>query len=191
MKINLLPWRQERDRQRKQQFSQALALMALVGVMIAAGYWQWRQGTIDTQQARNQYLNQQIAELDRKAGELNKLKEERQKLLDRIEVIKALQQERPQTVRLFSNVVTAMPEQVYLQSLERAQALVSMKGQAESNHEVSRLLRNLDSAEYLATPNLSRVSRVKEGGSGWMEFDLSVTLRPPKPAGEQDGSTQQ
>ena len=62
-RINLLPWRAERRRQRKQQFNMMLGVAALAGLVLSGLIWLYYSGQISGQKDRNTYLQGQIAAL--------------------------------------------------------------------------------------------------------------------------------
>jgi type IV pilus assembly protein PilN len=72
-KINLLDWRAARRARRLELFRNlmALAVVAAVG-LVALGYFAMTNA-ISQQQARNNYLKQQIAEIDQKIKEIEDL----------------------------------------------------------------------------------------------------------------------
>ncbi|MDH2433611.1 PilN domain-containing protein [Pokkaliibacter sp. MBI-7] len=186
MRINLLPWRQEREELRKKYFNQAMLGGLIVAALCLAGYWQWRNMQIDIQQGRNQYLKAQIARLDKQAGELRSIQDRQQLLLDRIDVINGLQAERPVMVNLLADVVRDVPEKVFLTAMKRSNDQVAIQGKAQNNLQVSSFLRTLDQGERFHLPNLSRVAKA-DSPAGWMDFDLKVDLQKPKAAEPTEG----
>ena len=62
-KINLLPWRAERRRQREREFYTMLGAAALAAVAVLFGWWYWMGLRLDNQDARNAYLTDQIKSL--------------------------------------------------------------------------------------------------------------------------------
>ena len=91
LRINLLDWRAERRELRKRQFFQMLALGGLVGVIVAGSLYFHASGAVEHQRARNQYLTQQVAEIDQKIKEIEGLERTRDNLLARMRVIETLQ----------------------------------------------------------------------------------------------------
>ena len=72
-RINLLQWREELRKQRQQAFYMAiLGSVLLAGILVAAtsAYF---QGKIEHQEARNKYLEDEIALLDAQIDEIKEL----------------------------------------------------------------------------------------------------------------------
>jgi len=184
--INLRPWREELRAERQKQF-----LTMLVGMVIVAGglvfLWQGNVSSqIEYQKSRNAYLNTSMQELDKKTKEIQQLKEKKEKLLSRMKVIQDLQGTRPIIVRVFDELVKTLPEGLYYNSLNRTGSQLSIKGMAESNNRISGLMRNLESSQWFASPNLKDVSAVK-GDDALNRFDMTVQQVMPSISQEKKG----
>jgi type IV pilus assembly protein PilN len=176
--INLRPWREELRAERQKQF-----IGTLVGVLILACalvfVWQDYVGSqTEYQKSRNGYLKSSMTELDKKIKEIKELKSEKKKLLDRMKVIQDLQGTRPVIVRVMDELVRALPDGLYYESLEREGDQITIQGMAESNNRISGLMRNFESSVWFANPNLSDVSAVA-GQDSLNSFDLSIKQVTP------------
>jgi len=187
-KINLLPWRDEYRREKQQEF---LSVLGFIGLATALAAYLWIssiQGAIDNQNQRNSILDAEIAALEEKVKEISELRKRRTELLDRMKVIQALQGERPVIVRYFDELVRAMPEGIYLTTLDRTGDRIELKGISESNVRVSSLMRNIDESDWFSAPNLSSVKAAPQFGEQASEFSLSFKTSKPKEANaEQEG----
>lgn len=187
-KINLLPWRDEYRREKQQEFMTVLGVVAAAAALAGYLWISSVNGAIEAQQTRNQMLEKEIAGLEEKVKEITELKKRRAELLDRMKVIQALQGERPVIVRYFDELVRAIPEGVYLTSLERSGNVINLRGVTESNVRVSALMRNVDESEWFSTPNLSSVQAKPEFGEQASEFTMSFSTSKPKDDTEEEGS---
>ncbi|MEL0161371.1 MAG: pilus assembly protein PilN, partial [Halieaceae bacterium] len=89
--INLLPWREWRRQQRRQQFLKSLGIVAVFAVLSIFIWDLLVNYLIDRQQNRNDYLREHIAQLDREVSEIRELQQRRNQLVERMEIIQALQ----------------------------------------------------------------------------------------------------
>lgn len=194
-RINLLPWREERRSQRQKEFGATVALSALAGVVLwflVNGYY---SAQIEGQQARNGYLDQQIAQVDRTITEIEELDRQRARLLARKEVIEQLQASRSQMVHLFDALVRTIPDGVMLTTLKQEGEKLTLEGRAQSNARVSTYMRNLEGAGWMANPRLSVIEARAEGAGVHSAalpyvFNLSVTLsKPAEEAAPDDDGT--
>jgi len=165
-RINLLPWRAELRAQRRNQFFVAMGGAAvLAGVLLLASYFVF-DGMIGGQRDRNEFLKAEIAALDKQIEEILELENSKSRLLARMEIIEQLQRSRPGIVHVFDELVTAMPEGVFLKSVKQTGRRIEMVGVAESNTRVSALMRNIDDSEWLTKPDLEVVEVKPIGGRG-------------------------
>ena len=93
-RINLLPWRAERRKQRQQQFYTMLGAAAIIAVLAVFGVKMYYDSLIESQQARNAYLQQEITAVEAKIKEIDELDRKRASLLQRKQVIEQLQASR-------------------------------------------------------------------------------------------------
>src|SRR5690554_2342733 len=99
--INLLPWRERLREERKRQFLvTVVGTFALAGLLLIGGD-RLVNNAIANQTRLNDYLNQQIAVLDREIAEIREIQVQKKALTERMAVIQDLQGTRPVIVRLF------------------------------------------------------------------------------------------
>ena len=173
--INLLPWRDELRKKRRQNF-----LVSLVAALVAAAtvMYGWRLlvgSQIDFQQRRNAFIKAEIKKVDKKLKEIAELDKTRASIIARMQVIQDLQARRPEAVHLMDELVTSMPDGVYLTALNQSGRVVDLQGRAQSNARVSALMRNTEDSEWLATPQLQIVeNKSKDKAAGFSDFKLVV-----------------
>lgn len=184
--INLLPHREWERQEKKRDYGVLLGL----GVMLAAAivglvYFQMN-AKIDYQLSRNKYIQSEIGNLDKQIAEISDLKKVRRNLLERMEVIQALQGSRPSIVHLFTEIVSTVPNGVYLKSLLQTGTNLVMNGQAESNARVSTYMRNLDKSDWLKEPILSVIEVEDIKVDRISTFTLTVKQTSPNATDEDD-----
>jgi type IV pilus assembly protein PilN len=186
-RINLLPWREERRAQRRKEFLAMLGLAALAGVVLSFLVISWHGAQIDGQNERNEYLRTQIQSLDTQIKEIERLDEQKARLLARKEVIEQLQASRSQMVHLFDSLVRTIPDGVVLTSIRQEGQKLTLEGRSQSNARVSTYLRNLESSGWMTNPELA-IIEAREGEPGLpFTFRLTVTLANPNAPRDEDG----
>ena len=180
--INLLPWRADLRKRRQKEF--LIGLAGAVGLAVVIGLLaHFTVSTmIDAQQAKNDLLKSEITKLDKQIEEIIALEEEKARMVARMEVIEKLQKSRPEVVKLFDDMVSTLPEGVYLTSVNQNARSLEFNGIAQSSTRVSAFMRNIDAAEVLGNPEL-KVIETGAPGSG-SKFTLFSTLKTP--AGEEE-----
>lgn len=183
--INLLPWREERRQELKKQFLVSLVLVLALGVGLVLLADRIVNSQIDNQNARNQYLTENIKVLDKQVAEIRELQKRRNQLIDRMRVIQELQGNRPIIVRVLDQLVRTVPDGVFYTKLSTKGTTISISGTAESNNRVSSLMRRLDASDWLANPNLDKVQAAPQFGDQATKFNLTVKLQLPKTGDEE------
>lgn len=190
-RINLLPWREMRRQERQKQYIVALSA-SVAGVLVFALLVHLQiLAMINYQEKRNRYLENEIALLDRKIVEIEKLEKTRQALIDRIEVIQELQANRPAVVHLFDELVKTLPDGTYLTSLNQGGKQLTLEGKAESNTRVSSYMRQLDDSAWLDQASLHFIETQQVEQIRVSRFKLNVAQTIPSRDGETfDGAVQ-
>ena len=184
-KINLLPWRTERRKLRQKEFVTMLGSAAGAAVLLSIAIVMYYNGQISGQEARNAYLQQQIAQVELQIAEIDELDRKKANLLKRKEVIEQLQASRSQMVHLFDELVRTIPEGVRLNSIKQAGDVLTLEGFAQSNARVSSYMRNLEASGWMTSPDLS-IIEAKGGDRGLPNmFSLRVTLKNPNAVSEE------
>ncbi|MCB1960971.1 MAG: PilN domain-containing protein [Rhodocyclaceae bacterium] len=176
IRINLLPHREEKRVQRRQQFYLLAAGMVVLGALIGFLVNSVIGGVIEGQEEKNNFLKTEIAKLDKDIAEIKRLRSQIEALLARKQVIESLQSHRAETVHLLNELVRQTPEGVYLRSIKQTGLKVTLAGYAQSNARVSTLMRNLDGSEFLERPELIEVKTAQVDDRRVSEFTLDISL---------------
>ena len=186
-RINLLPWRLERRKQRQKDFMTMLGLSALGAVVLAFLIVNYYSRQISGQNERNQFLQQKIAEVQKEIEEIKTLEDKKARLLKRKEIIEELQADRSQMVHLFDSLVRTIPDGVVLTSIKQEGDKLTLEGRSQSNARVSTYMRSLEGSGWMTKPELS-IIEAKEGDVGLpFTFSLSVSLANPNAPKDADG----
>lgn len=155
--INLLPWRAERRKQRQNEFVMLLGLVVVTAAFIIYSVNGIYDSAITEQNSRNNLLTSEIKVLDGKIKEIQELKNTRQQLMERMDLIQALQGDRPIIVHLFDEMVQAVPDELYFTSVDVKGSQVTIKGVAKTNTRLSSLMRNIGGSAWFEDPSLIKV----------------------------------
>ena len=183
-RINLLPWREEERKKRQRDFGVAMggSVVAAIAVVMLTifGFSQM----ISSQEARNERLRNEIAELEKSIEEIDGLERQKERLLARMEIIDQLQKSRPEIVHLFDEMVRQLPEGVYLTGMKQTGSRVEIRGVAQSSTRVSALMRQIDASTWLRDPEVERVETTEIGSSRQAQF--VVYLKQARTDGSDD-----
>jgi type IV pilus assembly protein PilN len=154
-KINLLPWREEQRKQKKQSFLTALGLSAIATLGILGLIHANINGQKEYQEHRNKMLQDEIALLDIKIVEIKSIEDKKRKLLAKIDLIQKLQESRPEIVHLFDEIPKSTPDGVFLTKITQTGADLVFDGKSQSNARVSAFMRAIETSPWLELPTLN------------------------------------
>ena len=157
--INLLPHREAARKRRRSAFYAALVMAALAGVLICGAMYSWYLAQIESQRARNTFLQLEITRLDGQIKDIATLQAEITALRARQTAVEDLQGNRNLPVYLLNELVRQLPDGVYINSMKQENQTVLMTGIAQSNERVSELLRNFaNNSAWLTKPELVEIT---------------------------------
>jgi type IV pilus assembly protein PilN len=174
--INLLPWRQELRQRRRKEFLIGIGAAGGLAALLALLAHLTVSSMIDAQNRRNDLLKAEIAELDKAIELIIALEDQKARMISRMEVIDRLQASRPEVVKLFDQIVSTLPEGVYLTSVKQAGKKLTFDGVAQSSTRVSAFMRNIDASESLSSPELKVIQTGASAGPG-AQFTLFASQR--------------
>ena len=186
-RINLLPWREERRKQRQKETGLMLGAAAIGALLLSFVIVSYYNGQIDGQNERNAFVQSQIDDVKKKNEEIKVLEEKKAKLLARKEVIEKLQANRSQMVHLFDSLVRTIPDGAVLTSIKQDSETLTLEGRAQSNARVSTYMRNLEGSGWMTNPDLSIIeAKGSDKGLPYV-FKLQVKLANPNAPKDEDG----
>lgn len=189
IRINLLPHRELRRKVRQQQIVAQAVLVSFLGIVVVWGIYTIIAGRMEYQNGRNQYLNNQIAILDKEIAENTEVREIRKKtqeLLARKQVVETLQNSRSEAVHLLDQLVRLLPDGVYFQSVKQEDYDINLVGYAQSNAWVSTLMRSLESSPWLESPLLIEIKAMTINNIRQNEFNMKIKLKQTTIDGTQN-----
>lgn len=188
-RINLLPWRAERRKQREREFYMQVgaALVAALFVLIVWSYWMGAR--IDNQSQRNEYLQGEIKQLDNRIAKIKDLEKVRDGLLQRKQIIEQLQANRSQMVHLFDELVKTIPGSARLSSMKQSGDSMSLDGVAQSNSSVAEYMRNIEASPWMGHADLRKTENTHDDSRMPYSFGLDVKLNTPSADGPASSST--
>jgi type IV pilus assembly protein PilN len=149
---------------------------------------------VSGQTVRNDFLKAEIAKVEAQNKEIEKLDEQKRRLLARKEVIEKLQANRSQMVHLFDSLVRTIPDGVSLSNIKQDGEVLTLEGRAQSNARVSAYMRNLETSGWMTKPELSIIEAKPEdtkelaatGASRALPYVFKLQVRLANPMAEEE-----
>ncbi|NQY49691.1 MAG: PilN domain-containing protein [Colwellia sp.] len=152
--INLLPWREEALKAQKKQYFTILTAVGLTVLALVLMINFYFQARIDGQNSKNQYLKNEIAQLDIQIAEIRTLNDKKSALEKRINVIEQLQRSRNVGTQVLDEIAKIIPNGVYITEMEKQGNTLQLIGKSESNNHLANMIRAVELSDLFvdATP---------------------------------------
>jgi type IV pilus assembly protein PilN len=159
--INLLPHREAAKKRKKEIFFFSLGVSALLGGVLSVLFSYYLSARIEEQKIRNDFLTEESKKLDGQIKDIAGLQSEIASLKARQQSVEDLQADRNLPVHILSELVSYVPNGIFLTSLKQTGLTLSVTGQAQSQERVSELLRNFSTkTQWLIKPELVEIISV-------------------------------
>lgn len=175
IRINLLPYREEINKRKQQQFKTLMYGAVLIGLTSVAGTYLFIDNMTNNQLERNTLLETSIAHLDTELTEIQKLKQEKDAFLLKKNKIEELQLKRLQAAKILDSLNETIPDNTYLTSLEAVTAdSYRLNGRTSSDNRVANMMRAMPNTGIFNQPELLSIKK----NNSYQEFTLQATLQP-------------
>jgi type IV pilus assembly protein PilN len=152
--INLLPWREAALKEKQKEYFSILTAIGLIAFALVLAVNFYYQARIDGQNSKNQYLKNEIAQLDIQIAEIRTLNEKKAALQKRIDVIEQLQLSRNVGTQVLDEIAKVIPNGIYITQLEKQGNVIYLTGKSESNNHLANMIRAVELSDLFidATP---------------------------------------
>lgn len=177
IRINLLPVKKTRKQRQLASHLWFLGGVLVVAALVAWGLLWHLSGQIKTKEERIAQQRQELRQLQKKIGEVNRYKELKAQLDAKLDVLKRLRAQRQGPVRLLDALCDALPEKVWLTSFEEAGGKVRLQGIGINEDSVAEFMRRLDASPEYEQVELQVTRQKSQAGLKLQEFSLTCRMQ--------------
>ena len=181
IQLNMLPYREEQDKQKKAQFTRLMIFSGLIGVGLLVFTYVSLSGLILNQESRNQQLTAGIDQLNIQINEVETLEAEKRDFLARKAKVEELENKRFEAARMIDSLNTVAPEGVYLTGIKAKDvSTYTLSGKATSDSKIADFMRVIPSTNVFGQPSLDSINKVESV----QEFELTVAVASAPMSGD-------
>ena len=181
IQLNMLPYREEQDKQKKAQFTRFMIFSGLFGVGLLIFTYVSLSGLILNQESRNQQLTAGIDQLNIQIKEVETLEAEKRDFLARKAKVEELENKRFEAARMIDSLNTVAPEGVYLTGIKAKDvSTYTLSGKATSDSKIADFMRVIPSTNVFGQPSLDSINKVESV----QEFELTVAVASAPMSGD-------
>lgn len=175
--INLLPWREEAEKEKQRQFFTVLAAVSLSAFAIIFIVSQFFQAQIDGQNTRNKFISTEIQVLDVRIGEIKTLNAKKQALQERTNVIEELQRSRNIGTQVLNELAKIVPSGIYITQLKKQNNTLLLLGKSESNNHLANMIRAIDLSDLFTDAVLESITSTEAKSKLLSDFKMRVRIK--------------
>jgi type IV pilus assembly protein PilN len=151
IKINLLP---SEERKKRAPVSKTTILTVLGAVVLVLGMaygWYWLDGVVEGIKADIKTAETELKKFQKQAETVKKFEGDKKRLEEKIKIIGTLVAAQGGPVRLLDEISKALPNEVWLTSINRTGKKIDVAGIAFSNFSIASFMTNLGGASGLVS----------------------------------------
>ena len=181
IQVNLIPVRAQKRRENVRQFV-SIYLLSLVLLLSVMGYlWSALHNEAELLERRLTQLRNEVNQYAKYDGMLKDLKQKKETIDKKREIIRSLQNDRDKVVRILALLSVEMPaDKIWFEKLSLSGNSMTLNGVALSNEAIAEFMRNLEVSPYveLGSVNLVLSRQVSKSNMKLREFQLAYRFLP-------------
>jgi type IV pilus assembly protein PilN len=176
IRINLMPRaeaRRQAARQRDRQIGLAIASVLALIVLISELMTRTR---LNEAEHTTEMYKTQLAELERKSKEAQKLEKLRDELQAKLRTIEILERQRTGPVRVLEDLSDSTPEKLWLTEMRESGGSLSLLGRGLDNQTIAVFMEDLEESPYFNQVDLVETKQVEDGKAKLKEFSIRASV---------------
>lgn len=158
------------------RFQLSIFFLVLVLVFALVAYLKWdlnrREKGVDTQIAN---VKKEIEQLNKEVGEVERLKQDKARLQQKLEVIGKLEKGRLSAAHILDELSQRVPEKIWLETLEKQSGTIKITGIALDNETIANFMKDLERSQYFGRIDLDVTEQITRSGLKLKKFILNCS----------------
>ena len=180
IRINLLPIRQMKKRQRLKTELVGLLVALFLVLFVLVAVWLSLAGKITSLKTELVALEQKKQSYQSIIKQINILKQEKQVVEQKLDSIKKLQAGAQVTVRVLDEVASrTTTNRMWLNSLQQSDGRLQLQGIALDNETIAQYMQQLEASEYLEKTELTSSAQIDVAKQKLKSFSLTINVVVP------------
>lgn len=191
VKINLLPYRERREKVRLLQYLLYFGGMLLAASLVASLLWIRQNHQIGNLENEITNVQTELDKLKEVVEETRKYEEKLEALEKKVQIISQLEKNQQGPVRILDEISRKLSEHVWLTSMTEQNFQITFQGYSLSNEGIANFMKNLQKSRYFS--NIELLQSVQETYPNSQEkvLNFTITLKAqPDVMEETDGGQQ-
>lgn len=182
VRINLLPVRVSKKKEKGKQELWLFVALALLGLVLNGIWSNDRNSELVAHTRKLQKTRADIEALDRIIGEVKSIRAQQQAVQEKLDVLEKLKQGREGPVRMLDELAQLTPKRVWLNRFRQKATAVSFEGSAVSIDDVSAFMTALKQSQHFQAVELKKTEAKVVGSARLVDFTIDAVVEYGTPA---------
>lgn len=178
IKINLLPYR---EKEKKENFVQQIYIIAgsfIFFILVLVWLQVWASSSIGNLETQLKESESTLADLDKKIGNLEKYKNQKKDLEQKLGVIATLEENRLAPVKILDNLAMLVPSQnIWLVKITQKGDKINIEGIGRDNIAVADFMKSIENFDPIKSVDLISSKKTDVSGITLQQFNFSCVLK--------------
>jgi type IV pilus assembly protein PilN len=180
VRINLLPYRQERRRRQILQHLVVAVGTVIFTLVTIAGIHMYFTSELQAKKERLASLRAENQALVKKIGKIKDFDKLKRDVENKLRLVDELEKSRFRSLGRLIALSRAIPDNVWLNTVTDEGRVMRLSGFGESNKAIANFMRRIDQSETFGDVRLEVIRRVKLGNISVREFTLTMAIQEEK-----------
>ena len=177
IKINLLPYR---EKEKKENLSQQIFIAVgsfVVLILLLVWLQVWINSSISNLESKVKTAETTLVELDKKIGDLEKYKNSKKELEQKLGVIATLEENRLAPVKTLDNLAMLVPKDIWLVKITQKEDRLNIEGIGRDNIIVADFMKDIEKFDPIKSVDLISSKKTEIAGVTLQQFNFSCILK--------------
>jgi type IV pilus assembly protein PilN len=178
IRINLLPYREKEKKANLQSRIVFLTGSLVLFLVVLGGVHFYFSMGIGELEKSIQEENKKLVVLNKKVGDIDTRKKDKQEVEQKLTVIKSLESDRLFPVRMLDELTLLVPARdIWLEKINQTGNELRIEGMARNNDVVARFMKGLEKASFIQTVDLMGTKEKEVSGNKLQQFILTCITK--------------
>jgi len=185
IKINLLPVRAAKKKETAVQQLSIFGVSILFVLLVVGGMYIYKRGQIEATKTEINNANTKINELKTKIGKLEELKNLKEQVKKKLDVLAQLRKNKTGPAQRLATLSDVTPDQLWLTSYSENGDNIKLSGMAYTEELIAKFMMTLQSSNEYTSVELIVSEQTEISGTKLKKFEISCKLKSAQPAPPQ------
>lgn len=178
IKINLLPYREKEKKENLVQQIFIIAGLFIFFILVLVWLQVWASSSIGNLETQLKESESTLADLDKKIGNLEKYKNQKKDLEQKLGVIATLEENRLAPVKTLDNLAMLVPSQnIWLVKITQKGDKINIEGIGRDNIAVADFMKSIENFDPIKSVDLISSKKTDVSGITLQQFNFSCVLK--------------